>query len=104
MAESLFKKKLGKDLILKKTDNIVIQFFRYAFAGGVAFSVDFSLLYILTDFFHIYYLVSAAFSFIPGIAVNYVLSIFWVFNRRVLKNRPFEFFCFTLIGLGGLAT
>ena len=102
-SESVIKTSLGKEILFKKTDNTVIQFFRYGFAGGVAFAVDFSLLYILTDFFHIYYLISAALSFIPGIAVNYVLSVHWVFNKRVLKNRSFEFLCFTLIGMGGLA-
>ncbi len=91
----MIKNSLGKEFLIKKTDDIIIQFFRYGFAGGIAFAVDFSLLYILTDFFHIYYLVSAAISFIPGIAVNYVLSIHWVFNNRVLKNKSAEFFFFT---------
>lgn len=103
MPETVTRTRLGKDFLLKKTDNIIIQFFRYGFAGGVAFAVDFSLLYILTDFLHIYYLISAAISFIPGIAVNYLLSVHWVFNRRVVKNRSFEFLFFTLIGMGGLA-
>jgi putative flippase GtrA len=92
-----------RKIFLKKTDNIVIQFFRYGFSGAVAFAVDFSLLYVLTDFFHIYYLISAAISFIPGITVNYLLSIHWVFNKRLLKNKKVEFLFFILIGIGGLA-
>lgn len=91
-----------KTILFGKTDHVVLQFFRYAFAGGVAFAVDFCLLYILTDFFQVYYLISAAISFIPGLLVNYFLSVYWVFNRRLLKNRSTEFFFFTLIGLGGL--
>lgn len=98
----MLKNDLGKIIAIGKTDNVIIQFFRYAFAGGVAFTVDFCLLYILTDFFHIYYLISAAISFIPGILVSYFLSIHWVFNKRVLKNRSAEFIFFTLIGVGGL--
>jgi len=93
---------LGKKVLLHRTDNLLIQFFRYGFAGGVAFSVDFGLLYILTDLFHIYYLVSAAISFIPGLTVNYLLSVHWVFNRRVMTNRKAEFVFFALIGLIGL--
>jgi len=96
------KNNLGKKLLFGKTDNIIIQFFRYGFAGGVAFLVDFSLLYILTEFLHIHYLISAALSFIPGVTVNYYLSVLWVFNRRLLKKRSAEFVFFILIASGGL--
>ena len=96
------RKEIGRQVLVQKTDNLIIQFFRYGFAGGVAFCVDFGLLYILTDFFHIYYLISAAISFIPGIAVNYLLSVHWVFNKRTVKNRKAEFLFFTLIGMVGL--
>lgn len=96
------KEDIGKKLLLNRTDNTVIQFFRYGLAGGVAFVVDFSLLYVLTEFLHIHYLISAALSFIPGVTVNYCLSILWVFNRRVLKKRSAEFVFFILIAIGGL--
>lgn len=89
-------------MVFSRTDNIIIQFFRYGFAGGVAFLVDFGLLYVLTEFLHIHYLISAALSFIPGVTVNYLLSIWWVFNRRVLKKKSAEFIFFTLIAIGGL--
>ncbi len=96
------RRKISRQVLVQKTDNLIIQFFRYGFAGGVAFCVDFSLLYVLTDIFHIYYLISAAFSFIPGILVNYLLSVHWVFNKRAVKNRKAEFLFFTMIGLVGL--
>ena len=98
----MLKNNISKALMLQKTDNFIIQFFRYGFAGGAAFIVDFSLLYFLTEYLHIYYLISAALSFIPGLLVNYLLSVHWVFNNRVLENRSTEFIFFTLIGLGGL--
>ena len=63
----MINKETRQKILFHKTDSLIIQFFRYGFAGGVAFLVDFSLLYILTDFFHIYYLISAALSFIPGV-------------------------------------
>ncbi|MCK4942512.1 MAG: GtrA family protein, partial [Candidatus Aminicenantes bacterium] len=89
------KNNISKALMLQKTDNFIIQFFRYGFAGGAAFIVDFSLLYFLTEYLHIYYLISAALSFIPGLLVNYLLSVHWVFNNRVLENRSTEFIFFT---------
>ena len=84
------------------TDKTHIQLFRYLFVGGAAFIVDFLSLFILTDFFGIYYLISAAIAFILGLIANYFLSISWVFNKRKLKNRHFEFGVFAVIGIIGL--
>ena len=90
-------------LVLKdKTDNIYIQFIRYVFVGGLAYIVDFGLLFIFTEFFKIYYLTSAAFAFLLGSITNYILSTVWVFNKRILKNKWVEFGIFALIGIIGL--
>ncbi len=99
---NLFRFKVISLLLKSKTDNLFVQIFRYTFVGGVAFIVDFSLLYLLTDLFKIHYLVSAGISFIFGLLVNYLLSILWVFNSRKIKNVLNEFLFFTLIGLFGL--
>ncbi len=84
------------------SDNVFIQLFRYGFVGGTAFVVDFSVLYVLTRFAGLYYLLSAGIAFIIGLAVNYLLSISWVFNRRKVNNRFSELFIFTVIGIVGL--
>jgi putative flippase GtrA len=89
-------------LLTRQIDNTLIQFFRYIFVGGIAFIVDFSLLFIFTDIFNIYYLISAALAFLIGTIVNYILSIYWVFDKRSLKNKSFEFGIFALIGFIGL--
>jgi putative flippase GtrA len=99
---NLFRFKVISLLLKSKTDNLFVQIFRYTFVGGLAFIVDFSLLYLLTDLFKIHYLVSAGISFIFGLLVNYLLSILWVFNSRKIKNVMNEFIFFTLIGLFGL--
>ncbi|MBT9151516.1 MAG: hypothetical protein DDT40_01712 [candidate division WS2 bacterium] len=92
------------DKLLKDgTDNTSIQLFRYVFVGGVAFLVDFGSLYLLTEFFGIYYLTSAAIAFLLGLITNYILSISWVFNKRTLNNIKIEFGVFTIIGIVGLA-
>lgn len=85
-----------------KTNNTLLQLFRYTFVGGFAFLVDFGTLFFLTEFFHIHYLVSAGIAFIFGLTVNYFLSILWVFSSRTMENRLLEFFLFALIGLVGL--
>jgi putative flippase GtrA len=95
-------KNLSNKLLKDQTNKTRIQFFRYVLVGGAAFIVDFLSLYILTDFFGVYYLISAAIAFILGIIANYFLSITWVFNKRSIENRHFEFGIFAIIGIIGL--
>ncbi|MCC7550829.1 MAG: GtrA family protein [Methanobacterium sp.] len=95
-------KNLSKKLIKDQTDNTLIQLFRYCFVGGAAFLVDFGSLFIFTEYFGIYYLISAAIAFILGLIANYVLSLSWVFNKRTLNNKKLEFGVFALIGIVGL--
>ena len=52
-------KNLSKKLLRDETNKTQIQMFRYLFVGGAAFIIDFISLFILTDFFGIYYLISA---------------------------------------------
>ena len=68
-------------LLIAPTNNIFYQFVRYTFVGGLAFIVDFGLLYVLTEYLNLYYVVSATLSFIAGLLVNYFISITWVFAK-----------------------
>jgi len=93
---------LLKNLSYKKSDNLFQQSFRYAIGGGLAFIVDFSLLYLLTRYGHVYYLFSAAFAYMLGSCVHYIFSILAVFPSRSYESRTVEFTIFALIGLIGL--
>ena len=84
------------------TDNIIIQLFRYVFVGGTAFVVDFFFIYFFSDICGIYYLISAVFSFIISVLVNYVMSTRWVFNQDNIENKVVEFNLFMLISTIGL--
>lgn len=91
------------ELFRKKTDRTSIQLFRYTLVGGVAYSIDISSLFLITEFLHVHYLISAAIAFFLGLITNYSLSVKWVFNKRTQKNKLSEFAIFSLIGLVGLA-
>lgn len=90
------------NLFLGKTDNTLLQLFRYTFVGGFAFVVDFGLLFVLTEYAGFHYLVSAAVAFVAGLLVNYALSKLWVFSRTNYSNRLVEFLLFALVGIIGL--
>jgi putative flippase GtrA len=85
------------------TSSVLGQFGRYLIVGGVAFLVDFTFLYLLTEAAGLHYLISAAVAFLLGLVTNYALSRVWVFNRRTVENVALEFFIFAVIGIVGLA-
>jgi putative flippase GtrA len=91
-----------RELLFGSTGSVVQQFARYVVVGGVAFLVDFGLLYVLTEYAGIHYLISAAVSFVCGLVVNYYLSRVWVFDRRTMENAALEMLVFTAIGVVGL--
>ena len=77
------------------------QLFRFGIVGFTAFLIDAGLLYVLTEYLHIYYLISSVISFIVSLMYNYILSIFWVFD--VKKKQTYkEVLLFTILSVIGL--
>ena len=63
-----------KELFFQQSSRLSVQFFRYFIVGGIAAVADIGSLYIFTEIFAIYYLISAALAFIIGVVINYILS------------------------------
>ena len=59
---------------------LVVQILRFGVVGVLAFIVDYGILYLLTEYVHLYYLLSSIISFLISLVVNYILSIKWVFD------------------------
>ncbi len=95
-------KKYFNKLFIDKTNNTIIQFFRYIFVGGIAAVVNIGMLYIFTDIFKIYYLLSNVFSFSLGLIVNYILSKKFVFQDEKAISKSKEFIIYAIIGVLGL--
>lgn len=91
-----------KRLIFGKSENLLIQLIRYIVSGAIAFGVDFTVLWILTDFFDFYYLTSSVISFMFGLAASYLTSATWVFDEKRLSNKTIEITIFGIIGGIGL--
>lgn len=88
-------------LFHEKTTNIFIQFFRYIFVGGFAFLADAFTLWLCEKWMN--YMIAAAIAFVVGLAVNYALSIWFVFSESSkVKNKVKEFVVYGIIGLIGL--
>ena len=89
-------------MVRGRTDSLLVQLLRYVVVGGIAFVVDYGLLFALTEWGGLHYLVSATISFIAGLAVNYALSTAWVFGNGTMTNKWAEFAVFSIIGVVGL--
>ena len=91
-----------KKLFFEPTKNGMIQFFRYAFVGGIATVVDWAVQYVLTVLW-VHYLIAAVFAFLSGLLVNYFLSKIFVFKAQEAKvNALWEFVIYAVIGVIGL--
>lgn len=88
-------------LFREKTTNIFIQFFRYIFIGGFAFLADAFTLWLCEKWMN--YMLGAVIAFVVGLAVNYALSVLFVFSENSkVKNKLGEFVVYGIIGVIGL--
>ena len=81
---------------------LVSQLFKFGIVGFIAFLIDYSILYILTDFVGINYLISSTISFIVSLTFNYIASIKFVFDvgHKQTTNDVILFIGLSVIGLG----
>lgn len=82
---------------------LINQLLRFGLVGGLAFLLDYSILYICTEFVGIHYLISAFISYSLSTVFNYIASVYWVFDTNKTKSKGqtfFIFITFSLIGLG----
>ncbi|MFH0820022.1 MAG: glycosyltransferase [bacterium] len=93
------KSLIGRLLVLTYSK---IRFIKYCVVGTIAAAVDFSFLYVLTEFVGIYYLISSLFSFIFSASTNFTLNKYWTFkNQSKAVTAQFTTFLFiVIIGLG----
>lgn len=90
-------------LLKGPSGDLRIQAFRYFISGGTAFLADTGLLALLTELFgREHLLLWTGIAFAVGLAITYLFSILWVFDRRSMKSRTAEITVFVLIGLVGL--
>ena len=80
----------------------VSQFIRYGLISAIALSVDLLILIFATEVLGMFYLISAAISFLIGLVVSYQLSIKHVFMYRKYAGKKIEFTLYVITGIVGL--
>ena len=81
---------------------LLSQIIKFGFVGGTAFVIDAGLLFLLTEFCGIHYLISGMISFTASVIYNYILSVKWVFDAKKDANKTQEFIVFIVLSVIGL--
>lgn len=80
---------------------LIKQIIKFGIVGVIATIIDYVVLYGLTEFLGIHYLISSTISFIVSLIFNYILSIYWVFDVRK-KQTIKEVLIFVILSVFGL--
>ena len=78
------------------------QFIKFAAVGILSFLVDWIMLVVMVELFHIDFLVSTTVSSLTSVALNYALSMRFVFEHRDDMSRKREFTIFAILSCIGL--
>lgn len=102
---SIFVKKCLKLLhikVSKKTENLLIQIFKFGIVGGIAFFIDYVVLFCCKEFIGLSVLLSAAIAFTVSVIYNYIASVKWVFDVNKEKSAKKNFVIFIILSIIGL--
>lgn len=81
---------------------LLIQIFRFGIVGALAFVIDYLILILCRELFHLPILVSSAIAFAISVIFNYILSIAWVFDINKEKEQKKNFVIFIVLSIVGL--
>lgn len=86
----------------KKTENLLIQIFKFGIVGGIAFLIDYIVLFCCKEFIGLSVLLSAAIAFTVSVIYNYIASVKWVFDVNKEKSAKKNFVIFIILSIIGL--
>lgn len=98
MSNSIIRKMITT-VVYNQTVN---QASKYFVVGALCTLLDIAVLFILTNYFGLNYILSSIISFTTGSVLNYILCIQWIFDTRVVSNQYKEFLYYLLITGFGL--
>jgi putative flippase GtrA len=83
--------------------SLFTQLLKFGVVGIIATVLDFLFLFLFTDVFGMYYLLSAAISFVLSTLFNYVASMRFVFKSKFSKDeKSKELILFVILSVIGL--
>ena len=88
--------------VSQKTENLLIQIFKFGIVGGIAFLIDYVVLFCCKEFIGLSVLLSAAIAFTVSVVYNYIASVKWVFDVNKEKSAKKNFVIFIILSIIGL--
>lgn len=88
--------------LTQKSEKLIAQIFKFGIVGGIAFVIDFLLLFLFKELLSLPVLLSNTLSFIISTIYNYIASTKWVFDTRKDKNNRQKFIIFVIFSVIGL--
>ncbi len=87
---------------LRYTRETIKQFVKFAIVGGIGTIINIIILFLLTEKFGVYYLVSAIFAFGVAMTINFILNKLWTFGERMKINLGRKYLQFSLVSIAAL--
>lgn len=84
------------------TKELIAQLVKFGIVGVIAFLIDYGILWCLTEYIGLWYLLSAFISFIVSLTFNYFASMKYVFVPRKDMTERKQFFLFVGMSVIGL--
>lgn len=76
---------------------------RFLISGGTAAVLNLAILYICTDFLHVWYVYSTLIAFLCGLVVSFSMQKFWAFRHENMERLHVQFLLYTALQLLNLA-
>ena len=87
---------------MKIDKKLIKQIVRFGIIGGLAFLIDYAVLFICKEWLGIHVLLSAGISFTVSVIFNYIASVKWVFDVDKEKDPKKNFILFIILSIIGL--
>ena len=81
---------------------LIKQFLRFTATGVTCFAIDFGLMVLLKECFCVHYLMASGISFCVATAVNYCISVKWVYLTKSKKMEPVALTILLILSAHGL--
>ncbi len=100
MTMSEFLSKVNNKIFSKP---FILEFVKFATVGAMGTVVNLSILYLFTDIFKIYYLISEVFAFFISVLNNYILNKIWTFKEEIKENMVIKYIQYSIVSVISLA-
>ena len=78
------------------------QIVKFGIVGALAFVIDYAVLFVLVEFFHMNSIAAATISFTVSVIFNYLASMKYVFVGRADQSKRTQFIIFIVLSVIGL--